>query len=100
MTRSDQTGTADPLAPLRARFRERSRNDARALKAALEGQDYAAIESIAHGLAGMAGMFGHAELAEASAAIDGVFARGGRPSGDAVQALIGIIDRTVEAPHS
>ena len=93
---------SDPLAPLRARFRERARQDARGLEAALAGEpaDFAAIESIAHGLAGMAGMFGHAGLAAAALALDGEFAAGRTPSTEAVRALIATIDRAVDDSYS
>lgn len=94
--------TSNPLGPLRARFRDRARQDARALETALAGEavDYAAIEGIAHGLAGMAGLFGHAELSAVSMAMDGEFAAGRRPSPEAVRRLIATIGRVVEAPYS
>jgi HPt (histidine-containing phosphotransfer) domain-containing protein len=87
----------DHMARMRLRFRERALQDARALEDALHDgpAGMAEIASLAHGLAGMAGMFGHTAIGEAATAIDRVFADEERPSPEMVRALVAIIDREV-----
>ena len=89
--------TSDPMAHLLGRFRERAIQDARAFEDALDDgpAGMALIASLAHGLAGMAGMFGYVGIGEAALAIDGLFARGERPSAETVRDLVAIIDREV-----
>lgn len=83
----------DPLAALRVRFRDRCAEDAVRLRAHLAGQEDADLEPLVHRLAGSAGMFGHAEIGAAAAAIDAVFAKGGRPDRDVVADLADALDR-------
>jgi HPt (histidine-containing phosphotransfer) domain-containing protein len=78
----------DPLEPLRARFRERAQADRLVLADALARGDAAAIERLAHGLAGAAGMFGYAEVGGLALQIVDGFARGGAFSVERVQALV------------
>lgn len=58
------------MAALRDRFVERARADAAALRTAAAKADRAALRQIAHGLAGNAGLFGHAELGQAARALE------------------------------
>lgn len=89
--------SADPLAELRIRFRERARGDADALEAALSDGDHNRIEDLAHGLAGAAGLFGFTDVGGLAKAIDGRFAEGQRPSTDEIEALISAIRRDMAA---
>ena len=58
------------MAALRARFIERARHDHQALGEALSAQDLAAIRHVAHGLSGIAGMFGHEAIGTAAATVE------------------------------
>jgi HPt (histidine-containing phosphotransfer) domain-containing protein len=58
------------MAVLRERFVERARADAAALQEAAADGDRVALRQLAHGLAGNAGLFGHAELGQAAKALE------------------------------
>jgi HPt (histidine-containing phosphotransfer) domain-containing protein len=58
------------MAALRERFVERARADAAALRTAAQDGDMAALRQLAHGLAGNAGLFGHAELGQAARTLE------------------------------
>lgn len=65
--------TADPFAPLRERFRLRLVEDERTLGARAGGQaDDAAIVTVAHRIAGLAGTLGYAGLSEAAKLVEQV----------------------------
>lgn len=60
----------DRLAALRARFLARAADDHAALTAARDAGDREAIRSIAHSLAGGAGIFGFPEVSAAARALE------------------------------
>lgn len=78
---------------LRRRFRARALEEADQLQAALATNDRAALERVAHGLAGTAGLFGYRAIGEAAAAVDAAFARSDPDAPDAAPALIEAIRR-------
>jgi HPt (histidine-containing phosphotransfer) domain-containing protein len=80
--------TSDPLANLRIEFRRRAARDRAALIESLAAGDIGQVECIAHGLAGSAGMFGFADVAEAALAIDEGFATGRGLNADAADRLV------------
>lgn len=70
----------DPLAPLRARFRARAADELVQLRALMTGDlSSPALQTLAHGLAGAAGTFGHPRLSEAALAVDDCFVAGRAP---------------------
>jgi HPt (histidine-containing phosphotransfer) domain-containing protein len=73
---------AELLAPLRPNFVARCQDNLAALRRGLDegfaGDDE--LESLCHGLAGLASLFGHPELAEAARTADGRFAVGEQPT--------------------
>lgn len=85
--------TADPMEALRQRFRVRALGEAAQLEAAMAANDEAALEWLAHGLAGTAGLFGYRKVGEAAAAMDSAFARGDPDAPDRTSALIEAIRR-------
>ncbi len=87
----------DPLAPLRARFRDRCAEDAVHLRAHLAGKADAELEHRIHRLAGAAGTFGYAELGEHAQAADAAFAAGERPTAEALVTLAGQLERVSNA---
>lgn len=89
--------SADPLAELRLRFRERALHDADALDAALASSDADRIEALAHGLAGAAGLFGFTGVGVMAKTIDGRFADGEPPARAEIEALIAAIRRDMAA---
>ena len=76
------------MAPLRARFLARAATEADALQQALDKGDAATLETLVHGLAGSAGLFGFQAIGEAAVRIDTVFAEGRAPDPDHVRDLI------------
>ena len=74
----------DPLAPLRARFRERMKSDLARFRTLRTG-DLACdeLKMLVHGLAGAAGTFGYASLSHAAMEVDDRYSAGSRP--DAAQ---------------
>lgn len=89
--------TIDPIAPLRARFRERAIEDARRLRAEVSrgAAGLSETERIVHGLAGMAGVFGYGDLGSAAGALDRRFALGDPPGPEAVLDLVERIERVL-----
>lgn len=85
---------SDPLAALKVAFLERAAREAEALEQALAVRDMAAVETLAHGLAGAAGMFGFAAISRDAFAVDGVFAAGALPDDNQVRTLIATIRST------
>lgn len=85
--------TTDPMEALRRRFCARALDEADQLETALAANDRAAVERLAHSLAGTAGLFGYKEIGEAARAVDGAFARGDADASDAAPALIAAIRR-------
>ena len=83
----------DPLEPLRVRFRKRAGVESQELADALARGDMPTVERLAHGLAGVAGLFGYADIGALALEIDGDFARGEAPPTDTVQALIAALKR-------
>lgn len=79
--------SVDPLAALRARFIERTRQDGDALETAFRSGDDAVVQHLAHNLAGAAGVFGFGDLGDAARTIDDAYAAGDRPSSEAVTDL-------------
>lgn len=55
---------------LRRRFQDRARADGAALLIALQAEDRQRLLYLAHGLAGVAGIFGHAEISAQAAAVE------------------------------
>ncbi len=90
--------SADALEPLRLRFRQRAGEESRHLADALARGDISEIERLAHGLAGVAGLFGFADVGAQALEIDGEFARGEALSLDKVRALIIALERL--SPYS
>lgn len=80
--------SSDALAELAARFLANVQDDAARLEAAMLDQDYKTIETVAHSMAGAAGIFGFADIGAAAMAIDTCYADGGLPSETMVAALI------------
>jgi HPt (histidine-containing phosphotransfer) domain-containing protein len=78
------------LDALKVRFRERAAADAVTIEAAMAGGENGVdgLEPLIHGLAGAAGIFGHAAISEAALALDARFAEGRRPSPDELAALV------------
>ncbi|WP_271083841.1 Hpt domain-containing protein [Brevundimonas sp. NIBR11] len=74
---------SDPLAPLRARFRARARDDLARLRALKTG-DLASsdLRMLAHNMAGAAGTFGYAALGAAAMAVDDRYVVGDLPDAD------------------
>ena len=60
----------DALDALKARFRVRARTDRAALEDALGAGDRAALLTLAHGLSGVAGIFGHADVSARAARVE------------------------------
>ena len=56
----------DRMAALKARFSERAGEEIAAIEAAIDSADAAELQRRAHKLAGIAPMFGHADLGEAA----------------------------------
>lgn len=85
---------SDPLAPLRAKFRERTIGDARRLRDAVATGEagQAEIERIVHALAGAAGMFGFTDLGEAASTLDRRFADRDPPPDEDILALAARIE--------
>lgn len=85
--------TADPLAPLRARFAGKAGEEAAVLKGYGSG-DLTATEAehIVHGLAGAAGLFGFSELSSLARGIDERFAAGQPPTSSELQPLIDVLE--------
>lgn len=79
----------DEFAALRERFRERTRGQAKDLRARLAEGDLQApeIERIVHSLAGTGAMLGFDELAASAAAIDDQYVAGQAPSRETLEAL-------------
>lgn len=64
---------ADPegqMALLRERFHARANTDRAAILMALDAGDRAALLRLAHGLAGVAGIFGYADVSAKAAAVE------------------------------
>lgn len=77
------------LEALKVSFRERAAADARAIETAMARKDGVnELATLVHGLAGAAGIFGHATISEAALALDTVFAEGRRPSSADLAALV------------
>lgn len=87
--------SADPLAPLRARFRDQAAAEAKALILAATAGDGAGVERIAHRMAGAAGMFGFPEVQAAAAAVDAAFAAGRAPDADRINRLVAALEAAV-----
>lgn len=85
--------TPDPMEALRLRFCARALEEADQLETALAVNDRAATESLAHSLAGTAGLFGYTEIGEAAMTVDRAFAQGDTGAPEAVTALIKAIRR-------
>lgn len=85
--------TNDPLAPLKARFRERCGDDASRLRAHLAGAEEPELEGLIHRLAGSARMFGHAEIGAMAEALDADFAEKRRPTEEALSDLAAALER-------
>jgi HPt (histidine-containing phosphotransfer) domain-containing protein len=81
---------SDPLAELRGRFFERSRQRVATLRAALAADrpSVATIAPLAHQLAGSAGTFGYAALGRAAATLEDVARAAGSPGAPLDVALI------------
>lgn len=90
----------DPLAPLRARFRDRCAEDAARLRAHLAGEEEAELEQLVHRLAGAAGTFGYTALGEAAQAADATFAAGERPSPEALADLADHLEQMTRPPSA
>lgn len=84
--------TADPLAKLRAEFRQRAARDKVALIQHLDARDVEQVERIVHGLAGSAGMFGFSDVGAAALRIDEGFALGRGLDVDAADRLIAALE--------
>lgn len=86
----DQLDSAmDPLADLRGRFIERSRQRVAMLRAALSGErpSVETIAPLAHQIAGSAGTFGYAALGRAAATLEDV-ARAAGATGEPLDAAL------------
>lgn len=86
--------TEDVLAPLRAMFTERVRQDLIVLRRALSVQPPAdpALERTVHGLAGSAGLFGHLEIGATALAMDADFAADRVPDRARLEALVRLLE--------
>ncbi|RZJ19729.1 MAG: hypothetical protein EON91_00145 [Brevundimonas sp.] len=75
-------------------FRERSRHDLIILRKALMTRPPAdpELERTVHGLAGSAGIFGHADIGAAALALDADFAAGRPPDEHRLQALVALLE--------
>lgn len=70
----------DPLAPLRARFRDRTRSDLARFRTLVAGDlGCDEMKRLVHGLAGAAGTFGYPALSQAAMALDDRYVAGGVP---------------------
>lgn len=85
----------DPLASLRARFRDRCAEDAASVRAYLAGRTDVELEQRVHRLAGAAGMFGHAELGGLALEIDAVLATGEPPTTEALRDLAEALEQSL-----
>lgn len=85
----------DPLAPLRAMFAERAARDLSVIRRALTLDPPAdpELETTVHGLAGAAGIFGHAEMAALALAADRDFVDGEAPDRERLEALAGLLEK-------
>lgn len=90
---------SDPLAPLRARFRERAAGDLTRLQELAAGDlGSEPLKMLAHNIAGAAGTFGYPLLSEAAISIDDRFAVGETPDTTQVALLIERLRAVVEGP--
>lgn len=83
---------------LRTRFIVRAHRDRVSLNAALAARDYATLRNVAHGLAGMAGMFGYDALGAAASTLEESVEINSGPAGtsgieDAAHALLILLDQ-------
>ncbi|HJT41576.1 MAG TPA: hypothetical protein VJ762_14700 [Sphingobium sp.] len=63
-------GADAQLEALRRRFHARARTDSASILVALKERDREKLLYLAHGLAGIAGIFGHAEIGAQAAAVE------------------------------
>lgn len=84
---------SDPLAPLRARFIERTRGDLEVLRR--PDDDPEATASLVHRLSGTAGVFGFAEVSRLAAVVDDEIHAGGPPSQAALGDLVAALEALV-----
>lgn len=86
--------TEDVLGPLRAMFIVRAGQDLMTLRRALSVQPAAdpELERTVHGLAGAAGVFGHAEIGAAALALDADFAADRAPDRARLEALVRLLE--------
>ena len=86
--------TEDVLAPLRSMFIERAGQDLIILRRALSAEPPGdpTLERTVHGLAGSAGLFGHAEIGAAALALDADFAADRPPERAGLEALIRLLE--------
>lgn len=84
----------DPLAPLRARFAERAAKDLIVVRRALSLDPPADpdLERTVHGLAGAAGIFGHADVAALARNADRDFADDRAPDRAGLETLAGLLE--------
>lgn len=87
--------TDDPLASLRPLFAERAARDLTIIRRALTLDPPAdpELEMTVHGLAGAAGIFGHAEMAALALAADRDFVDGEPPDREQLEALVGLLEK-------
>ena len=85
--------TADPLAPLRARFAARAADEAARLSRYREGEvSSREAEQAVHALAGAAGLFGFERVSDLARTLDARFAAGDPPKPGDVTLLIEALD--------
>lgn len=88
----------DPLARLRARFRQRCAEDLATLRALLSQDAFVRREPlrvVAHGLSGIAGSFGHASLSALAGEIDYDLAHDQQVADEKLSELVAALELTI-----
>jgi len=89
----------DPLAPLRARFRQRCVDDLAKLRSLLSLDTvgrHEPLRMVVHGLSGIAGSFGHASLSALAGGIDDDLTQDQAVSDEKLFELVAALERTIQ----